>query len=78
MIIFDQLIAIYEQFISIFPIQIQWVISLIIFIVVVKWVIDMVKHNIVWLILLIVLLPASIPILSSIFYGLVEFLGHLL
>jgi len=70
MTIFDQIISIYNQFISIFPVNIQWIISLVIFIVVVKWTIDLVKQNIIWLILLIILLPASIPILQSVFDGL--------
>jgi len=78
MTIFDQIISIYNQFISIFPASIQWIISLVIFIVVVKWTIDLVKQNIIWLILLIILLPASIPILRSVFDGLLTFLGYLL
>jgi len=78
MTIFDQIISIYNQFISIFPVNIQWIISLVIFIVVVKWTIDLVKQNIIWLILLIILLPASIPILRSVFDGLLTFLGYLL
>jgi len=49
MTIFDQIISIYNQFISIFPASIQWIISLVIFIVVVKWTIDLVKQNIIWL-----------------------------
>jgi len=78
MTIFDQIISIYNQFISIFPPNIQWIISLVIFILVVKWTIDLIKQNIIWLILLIILLPASIPILRSVFDGLLTFLGYLL
>jgi len=78
MTIFDQIIIIYNQFISIFPTNFRWIISLVIFIVLVKWTIDLVKQNLIWLILLIILLPASIPILKSIFEGLLAFLGYLL
>jgi hypothetical protein len=78
MALFDQLISIYDQFISIFPPGIQWIISLILFLTLVFWFLDLVKRNLLWLILLVILLPASIPILRSIFNGLVAFLQYLI
>jgi hypothetical protein len=44
----------------------------------VVWVFQLVKRNIIWLVLLVVLLPASIPIIKSIFEGLIAFLRYLL
>ncbi|MGI5827933.1 MAG: hypothetical protein ACOX6V_02815 [Patescibacteria group bacterium] len=78
MSLIDQLISIYSQFIGIFPSQIQWLISLAIFVAIVIAVVDLVKKNFIWLLLLIILIPASIPLLRSIFSGLVTFLQYLL
>ena len=78
MSLYDQIISIYEHFIGIFPINIQWIISLIIFVFIILAVIDLVKRNFVFLLLLILLIPASIPLLKSIFQGLIAFLQKLL
>jgi len=78
MSLYDQILAIYERFIGIFPINIQWIISLIIFIFIVLATIDLIKRNFVFLLFLILLIPASIPLLKSIFQGLIAFLQNLL
>jgi hypothetical protein len=74
----DDIIAIYEQFISIFPPSIQWIVSLIVFISVVLGVLQLVKRNFVWIILLIIFIPAAIPILRSIYEGIIAFLDYLI
>jgi len=74
----DQLTSLYQQFISIFPLSLQWVISLIIFIAIVVGVVNLVRRNFIFLLLLILLVPASIPLLRSIVNGLIAFLQNLL
>ncbi len=78
MAVIDDIISIYDQFISLFPLEFQWVVSLIIFIAIVVGVFNLIKQNFIFLILLILIIPASIPILLSIFEGLLAFLQHIL
>jgi hypothetical protein len=68
----------YDRFLSVFPPALHFWISLLLFLVIVFWVLDLVKKNLIWLILLIVLLPASIPLLRQIFLGVLQFLRFLL
>ena len=74
----DQLFNLYDRFLSLFPNYTHFWISLIIFVVIVFWLLQLVKKNIIWLVLLIVLLPVSIPILKSIFSGILSVLKFLL
>ena len=74
----DQLIAIYDRFITLFPAGIQWIISLAIFISVVVGVINLIRRNFIFLLLLVILIPASIPLLRSILNGILAFLRYLL
>lgn len=62
-----QIYSLWSQFISIFPESIRWLIALIVFIFLLKLVIDLVKKNFIWLLLLIVFVPASLPLLKEIF-----------
>ncbi|NMC36602.1 hypothetical protein GYA49_06205 [Candidatus Beckwithbacteria bacterium] len=76
--ILDELTALYDRFLTLFPGSIQPLVSLIIIIAVVLLVIDLVKRNFIWIILLILLLPASIPLLRSVLDGVLAFLNHAL
>lgn len=73
----DQLISLYSQFLSLFPPELHFWVSLIIFVVLVFWLLDLVKRSLLWLVLLIILLPASIPILRQILEGILSFLRFL-
>lgn len=70
----NQIIQLYQSFLNLFPPGLHFWISLAIFLVLVFWVLDLVKRSLVWLILLVILVPASIPLLRQIVDGLLRFL----
>jgi hypothetical protein len=74
----NKLFDLYSSFLSLFPPAFHFWISLILFLVIVFWLFDLVKRNIIWLLLLIILLPVSFPIVKQIFLGVLEFLKFLL
>lgn len=67
----------YDTFISNFPVQYQGIISLGLLAVIIITVFQLVRRNLLWLILLVILVPASLPILSNIGTGLIEFLKYI-
>jgi len=74
----NQIIALWERFISIFPIELQGLIALGIFVGLVVLILDLVKCNLLWIILLIIFVPASIPIFRTIVNGILYFLRNVL
>ncbi|OGD62927.1 hypothetical protein A2160_04110 [Candidatus Beckwithbacteria bacterium RBG_13_42_9] len=74
----DQLADLYGQFLSIFPAYLHFWISLVIFIALVLWLVDLVKKHWIWILLLIIFIPASIPLLRQIGKGIIDLLGFLL
>jgi len=74
----NQIINIYDQFLAIFPNQIQGIVSLILFILIIIGIFKVFKKDFIWIIVLIILLPASIPILMNVWNFLVELLKYLL
>lgn len=70
----NQIIQLYQSFLNLFPSGLHFWISLVIFLVLVFWVLDLVKRSLAWLILLVILVPASIPLLRQIGEGLLRFL----
>lgn len=73
----DQIFSIYAQFLSYFPERFHWAVSLVLAVLIVLAVYKIVKKNFIYLVLLIVLLPASAPILRGVWdsvAGLVKFL----
>ena len=68
--IFERIFTIYNQFISIFPVQYQWVVSTIIFLAVAGFMWNLIKRNWLWLILLVVVFPGVLPVLQNIFNSL--------
>lgn len=73
----DQIFSIYAQFLSYFPERFHWAVSLVLAVLIVLAVYKIVKKNFIYLVLLIVLLPASAPILRGVWdsvVGLVKFL----
>jgi len=68
--IFERIFTIYNQFISVFPVQYQWVVSAIIFFAVAGFMWNLIKRNWLWLILLVVVFPGILPVLQNIFNSL--------
>jgi len=73
----NQIFSIYDNFLAIFPPSFHGIISLILFILIVIGIIKIIQKDFIWLIVLIILLPASIPILVNLWnfiIGLLQFL----
>lgn len=71
-------VNLYNQFLSIFPPQLQWIITLIIVIGLVAGFINLIRHNALFLVVLIIFLPIIIPILRRFFLDLYNFFLYLL
>jgi hypothetical protein len=74
----DQIFSIYQQFLSFFPDKIHGLVSLALAILIVIAVFKVIKKQFIYIVLLVVLLPASVPILKNIWEGLVNLLKFLL
>ena len=73
----DQILSIYNQFLSYFPQNLHGVVSLALAALIVVGIFKVIKREFIYLVLLVVLLPASVPILKNIWEsvaGLVKFL----
>jgi hypothetical protein len=62
----DQLFSIYNQFLNYFPSNIHGVVSLGLAVLLVIGVYKVIRKDFIYIVLLVVLLPASIPILKNI------------
>jgi hypothetical protein len=67
----------YDVFISNFPAQYQSLISLGLLAVIVIAIFQLIRKSLLWLFLLVLFVPASIPILSKIGQGIIEFLKYI-
>lgn len=74
----NTLFEIYDKFLSIFPAQIQGLISFLLFILMIYSIFKVIKKDFIWIIVLVIILPAAIPILSKVWNFLVEILKYLL
>lgn len=74
----DYLQNIYAQFLSYFPNFLHPVISVIVAIFVIYSIVQALKRNFIYLIVLVVLLPASIPILKQVLDFLIEVVKYFL
>lgn len=74
----DQIFGIYNQFLSYFPANLHGLISLMLAILIVVAVFRIIKKDFVYIILLVVLLPASWPILKNIWDSLSNIIKFLL
>ncbi len=68
----------YNQFLGFFPSFLHPIISIAVVVFLVYSIIQTVKRNFIWLILLIILLPASIPVLKTVVDVLIKFIKWLL
>jgi|GEM_PF-642163 len=76
--IIDQIENFYIQFLNLFPPVLHPVIGLIIVVAIIYSLIQVVRKDFIYLIVLVILLPASIPILKSIGQGIVDLLKFFL
>jgi hypothetical protein len=74
----SELYSIYNQFLGIFPESLHWAVSLVLAGFLVLAIYQTIKRNFIWIILLIILLPASLPILSNVWDSILELIKFLL
>ena len=68
----------YIQFLANFPIGFRPIISIILAVFLIYSIFKVIKQDFIYIIVLIILLPGSIPILKNIYAGLVEFIKFML
>lgn len=74
----DFLQDLYNQFLGFFPSFLHPIISILVVVFLVYSIVQALKRNFIWLIILVILLPASIPILKNIVSVLIGFIKYLL
>jgi len=74
----DPLYSIYNRFLSYFPENIHWLISLFLAGLLIYGIYKVIRKQFIFLILLVILLPASVPILKNIWQALLELLKFLI
>lgn len=74
----NQILDLYNQFINVFPHGWQWAVSVTLAVLLALAIYKVVKRHFVYIILLIVLLPASVPIFKNIWENALELLKFLL
>jgi len=73
----EQFFAWYDKLVAVFNPSYQWLISLVLIIIIIAILWRLIKKTYLFLILLIILVPASLPILRNFFLGLLEFIRQL-
>lgn len=71
------LFSAYNFFINNFPVKYQGIVSLALLAVILITLYQLIRKNIIWIILLVLFVPASIPILSKIGQGILIFLKYI-
>jgi hypothetical protein len=74
----EQIYGIYNQFLSFFPASLHGVVSLALAALIAYGVIKVIRKDFIYIVLLVVLLPASIPILKNIWASLTNIFHFLL
>ncbi len=74
----DQILSIYNQFLSYFPANLHGVVSLALAVLIAIGIIKVIRKDFIYIILLIVLLPASVPIMKNIWESLSNIIKFLL
>ena len=74
----ETLQELYNKFLGFFPVFMQPGISIVLAVFLVYSAFQVIKRNFVYLILLVILLPAAIPILKSIFNNLMSVIRYLI
>ncbi len=76
--IMDQILEIYNQFLGYFPTNIQWLVSVVLAVILVVAIFKVLKRNFIFIIVVIILLPASVPIFKDVWETVLELLKFLL
>lgn len=78
--IFSDIVSLYEQFLGLFPSFLHPIIAILIVIFLVYSIVQVLRKNLIFLVLLVVLLPASVSVLKQVWditYQLIKYLlGH--
>ena len=75
--LYQTLVNIYNGFLALFPPPVQWLVTLIVLVALISAFIGLVRHNALFVIVLIVLLPVLVPILQHFFTDLYNFFLYL-
>ncbi len=73
-----EIYSIYNQFLGVFPESMRWAVSVVLAVLLIYAVFQILKKNFIFIILLIVLLPASVPILRNVWESAVDVVKYLL
>ncbi len=76
--LYQFLVQAYNNFLAVFPPDTQWIITLIIVVGLVGAFIGLIRHNALFIIVLIVLLPVIAPVLQHFFADVYDFFLYLL
>ena len=74
----SQIQNLYLQFLSNFPLSLRPIISIGLAVLVIYSIFKVIKKDFIWIVVLIIVLPGSLPILQSIWQGVVTFVKFLL
>ena len=74
---YDFLITTYGNFVGVFPASIRWVVTLLIIVGLVGILMSLVRHYLIFVIVLIILVPFLIPVVVSFVHDLGVFFGNL-
>ena len=74
----NMLFEIYDKFLSIFPEGWAGVISLILVIIIIVSIYQIILKRFIWVIVLVILIPASIPILAKLWDSVISLIMYLL
>lgn len=74
---YQTLVDLYNSFLALFPVPVQWLVTLVVLVVLISTFIGMIRGNALFIIVLIVLLPFLIPVLQHFFVDLYNFFLYL-
>jgi len=74
----NSIFSLYQQFLNNFPVSVHPIISFVLAILIVYGIIKVVQKDFIYIILLVILLPASLPILKNVWQSLANIIMFLL
>ena len=72
-----QISSLYEKFLGLFPVSLQWLVSLIVLVALVAAFYSLIRSNWIFLLLLIIVLPLTFPVFKNLFSGFYDFILYL-
>jgi hypothetical protein len=76
--LYRELVALYDRFLALFPAPLQWLVTLLVVIALIIGFINLIRQSWLFLIILILLLPAIFPILQRFIFDLYGFFLYLI